>query len=125
MQKIMLFFSLCMLMSSVMAKNCEDMLGEWQGYWEDEKHVLLEATLHINQATSSAFIGEFFLSNGSKGGLHGKCQTINENEIYITLRQDAPLYNPCRGTLLISNGKALVHFFCFEPNQSGYFVKLI
>lgn len=123
MPRILIFSFLSFLSSMALAFDCSNILGNWVGSWENESHHLFQAVINIETADKNNFIGEYRLSDGSTGGLHGKCNAINENEIYITLKQDAPLNNPCRGLLLNWKDQSLLHFYCFNPNQSGYFTR--
>lgn len=122
-----LFFILITIpVQSVYANTiCAKLPGNWKGNWQDHFNKILEAKINIDPLDKSEhrFDGKFYLSDGSSGELHGKCKSINVQEAYLTLRKDAPWYNPCRGTIIQVNKKMMIHFYCYEPNQSGYFIK--
>jgi len=104
------------------ASVCTNLGGVWLGDW-DQQHNVLPARLLIVINENNEFTGTFILQDGSKGAIAGNCVAISNNEAYLTLKPDAPAYNPCRGTMLVDKEHMETHFFCFNPNQSGYFSK--
>jgi len=114
---IMIFFP-----GFCLANICTQLPGSWEGQWEDQQHRLFNAQLELRrQGDHMHFDGQFTLSDGSAGTLQGKCLPVSAKEAYLSLRKDAPWYNPCRGTVLQVDKIFMIHFYCFSPNQSGYF----
>ncbi len=105
------------------ASICTNLGGSWLGEWQDEQRNVMPARLLFVINENNEFTGTFLLQDGGKGTLAGSCVAISNNEAYITLKPDAPAYNPCRGTMLVDKEHMETHFFCFNPNQSGYFSK--
>lgn len=106
------------------ATPCDTLPGTWFGNWADQTNHSFRARLQIKQNSHNTFNGKFYLSNNSDGPLHGICKAINSNEAVLTLGEDPPLNNPCRGLLLQTNQTLDLHIFCFDPNQAGYFQKV-
>jgi hypothetical protein len=102
---------------------CANLTGSWQGEMQDQQHTLMPARLWFAVNAKDEFSGGFILRDGGTGALRGRCVSISDNEAYLVLQPDAPAYNPCRGTLLVDKSMMATHFFCFNPNQSGYFIK--
>lgn len=100
---------------------CQKLKNHWQGEWENEHHQIFSAQLVVAAATDNQFHGRFVLGNGSEGTIKGVCDSLKPNEVLLYLRKDPPYFNSCRGTLLLEKREYLLHFFCFNPNQSGYF----
>ena len=101
---------------------CQKFTGEWQGNWEDEHHKIFTAQLFLQQKDNTHITGKFVLSDGSSGLLQGNCLMVNTHEAYLILQEEPPLFNPCRGSILQVDKNLMIHFYCFKPNQSGYFL---
>ncbi len=109
--------------SLVFADSCNNLSGNWEGNWLDQGGRVQAAKLWVGPLMHQQFVGGFMLADSSVGKLAGICSPINEHEAYIKLQEDAPDYNPCRGTIVFYRNEYIVHFYCFNPNQSGYFSK--
>lgn len=103
------------------ADLCEAISGQWQGEWENEQRQIYQARLELEVTHNTHFSGQFYLSNHSSGSLQGHCKTLKPDEAFLTLRKDAPWYNICRGLLVKTDDQLALHFWCYNPNQSGYF----
>lgn len=105
---------------SAHADMCANLSGNWEGNWLDQT-----AKLWISPMNQQQFSGGFILADGSVGKLLGQCTNISEHEAYLKLQEDAPDYNPCRGSIVFYRNALITHFYCFNPNQSGYFNKAL
>ncbi len=125
MQPILRGLFLFAITSLSYADICNNLTGNWEGHWIDETERAQNAKLSIGPLTQQQFSGGFMLADGSVGKLSGQCTAINEHEAYIKLQEDAPDYNPCRGAIVFYKGIFMSHFYCFNPNQAGYFNKAV
>jgi len=105
------------------ANPCDKIVGHWSGEWVDYKHTTDGATLDISQVDEKYFYGTYVMSNGKTNEFHGTCKQLTPNESYLSLQDSPPHYNPCRGLLIQNNNEITIHFYCFNPNDSGYFTK--
>lgn len=121
--KKIIAIGLTLMVHVTYADVCKKLPGEWQGEWENGKHQLQSAEMIFYPNIIGQFSGIFKLADGSEGKVSGKCIKINEDETYLILQPEAPYFNPCRGTIMLDDNTLVTHFFCFKPNESGYFVK--
>lgn len=106
------------------ANICDKIYGHWSGEWIDDKHNVDQSSVQINQMSDKHFYGTYTLSTGYRADFNGICKQLALNEAFLTLEETAPTYNPCRGLLMQNNNELLIHFYCFNPNNSGYFTRV-
>lgn len=121
-----IYYSICICLILIsplsFANICGKLQGRWIGNWEQFNNQY-SAKLEIHRNSNKNFSGKYELSDNSKGKFHGTCKQILTNEAYLILDQDPPWNNPCRGILMQIKTKMSLHFSCFNPNQSGYFLQ--
>lgn len=112
-----------MLNAACFANPCDKIVGHWSGEWINHKHTTYGAILDINQTDEKYFYGAYVMSNSKTNEFHGTCKQLTPDESYLSLEDSPPHYNPCRGLLIQNNNEIKIHFYCFNPNDSGYFTK--
>lgn len=123
MLRLFWYFLLFLFCNFSHASICHHVAGRWQGTWQDLKGQY-QTRLQIDKHASRRYTGNFLMENGVKGKVHIQCTVLNKHEASLRLREDPPYFNPCRGLLIKDKAHVIMHVFCFEPNENGYFHRL-
>ena len=125
MKKLMrvLSFSLFFIVEMAHSGICEQMGGEWVGNWVEQRFKHYSARLEIRTPVDRKFWGNYYLATNNRGHFRGVCKQVAPDEAILTLAKDPPCWNPCRGTLMQTKQGLSIHFYCFKPDQAGFFSK--
>lgn len=104
------------------SRPCDKLAGTWQGQWSEANHSYA-TKLQLNWPNPQTLMGTFYFSQGNSGTFIGSCQAFAFQQAYLQIRPSPPWYNLCQG-FLITHPDLILHIFCFNPNQSGYFYLL-
>lgn len=106
------------------ANLCDRLSGRWEGEWVSGSLALYSTTLTMTLGAAQHFSGEYVMSNGEQDDFEGDCTLLDTHQAFLQVPHATRVNNPCYGLLIENAQKVLLHLYCFNPNDAGFFTKI-